>query len=352
MQDGAENLIVGCVGAREGQTILLVTSDGYDGYDAAVADIVAGAATGLGCRAFVMRAPPIADPGSFHATVGGAMGHVDHTIFFNRIGDQVRFCATPGRGTKTMTYALTPEFLGSPFCTLPHGLMVDVLAALNRRIAKGGRWRVTCPLGTDIAGDAPPFVPSAGADGFTVNLFPLGVFRPVTAATMSGRIVTRWLCPTLNRASDTDGFAFDRPVILEVESGRIVGYGGDADAALRTRAQYERTAARFGIDGSIVHSWHAGIHPKTWYDRPAADSMTRWGTVAFSSPRYTHFHTCGDYAPGEISPVVIDATIRLDDEVLWNNGAFVLLDQPDMTMLRDGHDAGPDGFVMRTDIGV
>ena len=137
----------------------------------------------------------------------------------------------------------------------------------------------------------------------------------------------------------------DDPVVLVIDGGRIIGFEGPD--AKRVEDHYDYVADLFQIDGRNVHSWHAGIHPKTWYDQRVADSLTRWGTVAFNSPRYTHFHTCGDYPPGEISPVLIDATITFDDEILWQDGRFAFLDR-NTAVDQDGFDAT---FRFRADIG-
>ena len=35
-----------------------------------------------------------------------------------------------------------------------------------------------------------------------------------------------------------------------------------------------------------------------------------------------HFHTCGSYAPGEISWNVIDPSIEIDGVMVWDRGVF------------------------------
>ncbi len=66
----------------------------------------------------------------------------------------------------------------------------------------------------------------------------------------------------------------------------------------RAEAQYAHVAGLYGIDGGIVHSWHAGIHPGCAFAGSAHDSYERWSGSAFGNPRLLHFHTCGAYAPG------------------------------------------------------
>ncbi len=349
-RSGAMNLLTSCVGANDGQSILVVRSDGADDYEPDVAEFVAGVAHDMGCRTETLEAPAIDSPDDFPDVLAHAMQQVDHTVFFSRIGDQMRFCSTPGHGTKTMTYVLTLELLVSAFCAVPHGLMAGVLERLTELISTGGTWHITCPMGTDITTGSAPFVPTSKTGDFTVSLFPIGVFRPLQGPDMSGRIVTRWISPTLNRVYEPAGFVLDEPVVLEIDKGHIVGFSGPE--AERVRKHYDYVAKLFGIDGSIVHSWHAGIHPKTWYDGSASASLIRWGTLAFNSPRYTHFHTCGDYPPGEISPVLIDATITFNGETLWQDGQFVFLKRPEIVALKDDFADAGDAFDQVWDIGL
>ena len=76
------------------------------------------------------------------------------------------------------------------------------------------------------------------------------------------------------------------------------------------------------IDRNFVHSWHAGIHPACSFPAPARSQIMRWSGSAFGNPRLLHFHTCGAYAPGEISWNVIDPTINIDGVTYWNNGVL------------------------------
>ena len=78
----------------------------------------------------------------------------------------------------------------------------------------------------------------------------------------------------------------------------------------------------FAIDRNFVHSWHAGIHPGCGYPWDARANYERWGGAAFGNPRILHFHTCGAYAPGEISLNVIDPTVEADGVAYWEQGTF------------------------------
>jgi hypothetical protein len=72
----------------------------------------------------------------------------------------------------------------------------------------------------------------------------------------------------------------------------------------------------------------------------------------FASPRYLHFHTCGDYAPGEIAWSVIDTTVTLDGTPYWQDGRFVFLDREEVRALLADFPGCETAFEMRTDIGL
>ncbi|MEM7227156.1 MAG: hypothetical protein AAF495_29585 [Pseudomonadota bacterium] len=327
------------------------TDEGF--YDRAAPACVADEAAALGCTVNRYACPPAEGQIALPEALVAAISQADHTVFFNRIGDQVRFQALPGASTKTMCYALDIGFLGAPFATLTHGLMTEVLARLEAAIAGARRWRVTCPRGSDASGELPAPAQDAPSTGFTLKLFPEVIFAPISSQSMSGRIrLGGWLMATANRRYQPDRLDLSAPVTALVEAGRITGFEGEAGQVDAVRRHYQMVAEKFEIDPWVVHSWHTGIHPKTFYPAPAVADLERWGAVAFASPRYTHFHTCGDYSPGEIAWSLFDATVSFDDEVFWQAGRFVFLERPEIRALIQEHGAPADAFAARRDIGI
>ena len=146
-------------------------------------------------------------------------------------------------------------------------------------------------------------------------------------------------------------------VYVSFDANRITGFDGCPNDVAAARAQYEFVGQTLGIDTYFVHSWHVGIHPGCHYGQTAAQNLERWSGGAFGNPRLLHFHTCGAYAPGEISLNVLDPTVCLDGVALWLNGVLrpdvleggpELLDRyPDMKALFETPSSaagqGPDG---------
>ena len=95
---------------------------------------------------------------------------------------------------------------------------------------------------------------------------------------------------------------------------------GEQEDVGRIRKHYQMVASLFSLDKDVVHSFHAGIHPGSAYTKSVAEDPDRWSNSAFTNPRVLHFHTCGDYPPGEICWMVIDHTLTIDGKTLWEHG--------------------------------
>lgn len=349
---GARNLLENCSGVTSGQRLLIVGDEhGRGYYDPVVGETIGRVAGSVGARVQYLAAPEISGPREFPEAVATAMQASDHVIFVSQIGDQVRFCETPGEATKTMVYTLDEGLLGSPFATVHHGLMTEMAEMLRAKWSGGGEWHVSCPLGTDLRGYLAPRPPGGSDENrFSVRLFPSGILPPLGAGNMSGVVVSKWMMSTQNRRYEPSSLLVDNPVSIHIDNGRITGFHGP-DAGI-VRAHYDHVGRLFDIDPGFVHSWHTGHHPKAHYVGNHADDLIRWGLVAFNSPRYTHLHTCGDYPPGEISLDVIDATITLGGETLYEDGRLVFAERDDVRELSAGYPGNEHAFDAIRELGL
>lgn len=354
IEAGARNLLLDCVGIAPGDRLLLVCEARGNGYyDEAVAEAVARVATELGARTRSLRYPLLHDD-VLPADLGAEIDRHHHTVFFSRIGDQIRFWKGHEGGTRTMCYALDIDYLGSPFAGLSHRFMEELKAALEAFIRGAATWRVTCPLGTDVTGRVGFGADSeTRADDFTLRLFPVTTFQPVSCRSMTGKVaLARWLVGTGSRIYDPNVVDLDAVIFAAVEGGRIRGFSGHRPTVRKAEAHYDFVAAKFGIDRDRVHSWHAGINPRTFFPRPAETDLERWAGVAFGSPRYLHFHTCGDYPPGEICWSLFDCSVWFDDALVWDRGRFAFVDRPAIAALMARHAVPAGVFDARPDIGI
>lgn len=352
--EGAKNLLLNCVQAQPGQSVLIVGEDSPSAhFDPETCSIVADVAQSLGLNATVIIAPETKGKEDFPDQISEAMAGADQTIFFARLGDQIRFCPTPGVGGKTACYTLDPDYLGAPFGRSNFRLMKAIEEELVSRIAKARRYRITCPDGTDLVGSLDTLIDDQEVmTPFSVTLFPVMIFPPVTCTQMSGKIILKhWLTSSSTNIYAGSVMHLPSTVMAQVENGEIVDFDGEDNLVAQVKAQFERVGKLAGGNPFAVNSWHTGINPNTYYAGKAFDNLERWGTVAYGSPRYTHFHACGA-DPGDIAFTMIDATISFDNEVFWRDGEFVFMDDPKVQALIAEYPSARDPFEVRRDIGL
>jgi hypothetical protein len=350
---GARSLIEDAIEAQAGDTLAIVAEDPRLGiYDAAVPECVADVAREMGIEVQIIPVGDHAGLGEVPPDVSRALAECDHVLFHARLGDTLRFSDIPGGATKTMSYALDIGVLGGPSCTVPHRVMEAIRTAYNQQVNAAQSWRVTCPLGTDISGTQDVDAVAAGkAEDFTVTRYPVCAPRPLPCNTASGVIaVANWLMASGNRQYPDDEVMLPVPVMAQVENGRIRDFDGPAAEVDRVRAQYLRVGALFGLDPFTVHSWHAGMNPGTFYHLRATAGLERWGKVAFANPRYLHFHTCGNYAPGEIAWTLFDASAAFDGVDFWRDGHFTFLESAEVRAILAAEGIGD--LEVRRDIGI
>ena len=221
------------------------------------------------------------------------------------------------------------------FCSADYRFFLSLKSLVNAAVFGERKITITCESGTNLAGVSPPDPGDDDVGDVALRRFPMTVFRPVAANTFSGRLaLSKWLSLTGSRYYQPDSVLIDGVVIAIIEKGRIVGFEGDEREVRKIRAHYEFVADKYGINGDVVHSWHAGIHPQNGYNGLAVDNLTRWSGSAFGNPRYLHFHTCGDYAPGEICISVFDPSITVDGVTMWRNGKLDFAGTPDVRALQ------------------
>ena len=327
VQRAVANMLFACAGARPGAQLLILEEPFALGhYDAELAPAIASAAEDLGlgvCRHDIGFSP---EPRDVPAATLAQMAAADHILYLARLGDQMRFRPLPHARKSIVSHAMTLASLAGPFGTIPHRSMQALKSTINTAIVRADEIRVTCPLGTDLRGRMAPT--SGDMADVGIRRFPMCVFAPVPMAGFSGRIaLARFLIGTGSIYYEPFLHAFDGIALIHVRGTRVTGYDGPPDLVAGLRAHVGQIAARFGLDGDFVHSWHAGIHPGCAYDGCATDNPARWTSSAFGNPRLLHVHTCGAYAPGEICWNLLDPTITLDGVALWQDGRL----HPDRT---------------------
>lgn len=316
-----ENLLSNCARLKPGMRLVIVReNEGAGYYDDHIAATVARAASDAGIGTTLCTVPFQKTVDGLNGELADMMSGADCTLFFARLGDQVRFRTLPTGTKAVVSYALDLASLGSAFGTAHYGAFTALKEAIDDMIADAGEIRVTCPRGTDFAGPGPGGRDKPKED-VTVIRFPMSVFAPVPAAGFSGRAaLAGFLMGTGSRYYEPYGRSLAGNLVAHFNHGRLSGFSGAPADVATANEHYDDIAARFGIDRNAVHSWHAGIHPGCGFHVPVEHDFLRWSGGAFGNPRILHFHTCGAYAPGEISWNILDPTIRVDGVAVWEDG--------------------------------
>ncbi|MBL4890944.1 MAG: hypothetical protein JKX91_03780 [Rhizobiaceae bacterium] len=319
IEKGVHNLLINCAQLEAHETLLIICEDPDLGwYDTAAPKAVAEFAATLGVTATVLA---VGEPGyDVDPAVEVAIASHDCTIYFARIGDQDRFGELPPGKRSVMIYARTIEALASTYGSASYFAFRALKNAIDDIMLAAQNIEITCPLGTRFSGKSSKKIHQKMTD-VSVLRFPLGVPLPLEAAQFSGQVaLTHFLTPTGSKSYLPASIILEKTTFANIKNGRISGFCGDTDQVLKIEQHYNMVADQFDIDRDAVHSWHAGIHPGVSYLASAAENPDRWSNTVFTSPKFLHFHTCGNYAPAEICWMVLDPTISIDGIKLWEGG--------------------------------
>ena len=333
IKSGARNLLLNCAGAVAGDRVLLVGEQcAAPFFDPRLCDELAAVCAELGIESRILLAEPGASAEQFPQAVAAAMQSTDIIIFFSRLGDQLRFLDSLGSSKKIMCYTLDRDHLAAPFAGINYQAMQRVHDRLLARIKESKSYCIDAANGTALTAELPRDSSEAQplVAEFSLALFPVMIFPPLNFYRLNGQLVLEhFLTSSSTRAYANSVLMLDTPITVQVEDSRMVDFAGDAAAIGRLRRQLERAAAITGGDAYRLNSWHTGINPCTFFNGDPYQDLERWGTVAYGSPRYTHIHAAG-FDPGDIAIQLFDASIRFDDEVLWDRGRFSYLDSDEV----------------------
>ena len=355
--EGANNLLFDAIKAKAGDRLLIVGEQGKNThFDTDVCDAVLAAAKVAGIDAQLQSFEVCNSANDFPQSLSEAMDCVDHTVFFSRLGDQVRFCSTPGTGSKTMCYALNVHYLESEFCRIPHTLLKRLHDRLIEKISSSSEFKITCSMGTHLSGSLSAKMHDSADDNsftaFEVGLFPQTIFPPVSCSNMSGKLLLKdWLTSSSTVIYEDSVYHLDDPVMATIKNGKITQFEGNAEQCAALEKHFLRVNEIVGGEAFAINSWHTGIIPATWYSGRARDDLERWGSVSYASPRITHFHACGN-DPGQIGINLFDASIHFDDEIIFKEGNYLFPHSDHCHDIFQDYPNWQDAFKHNADIGV
>ncbi len=329
---GIDNLLLSCMQLQRGDRILIVDEPEQAGlYSATISQRIAARSVELGATVNIISHPLVQRSADFSLELVARMQGVEHTLFMSRIGDYARFMPFGGRCRKTQCYALDETMFASPYAGICYQLMHTLHARLEAALMAAEEWHISCPLGTDLSGSfCWPSLRGGNDEDFSLPMFPVTGFKPIPCATASGQVaLSRWLLPGAAPKVEPGYIDLADTVMAEVKDGQLSALHGSAHSLKTVNAHYDRIANTLGLNRNRVHSWHAGINPHTAFTGCLSTELDHWESVSFASPRYLHVHTCGDYAPGEITWPVFNPTVIIDGNVWWQDGQLMWYQNPE-----------------------
>jgi hypothetical protein len=319
LRTGARNLLLNCAELKQEESVVIISEDPRLGwYEPDVAEALFQEAGNMGIIPTLLE---VGKPSNQKdPVVVKAVDSHDCAIFLARIGDQDRFEAVASGKKTVMCYARDVRMLASTYGCADYRAFLHLKQAVNDILFDADTVRITCGHGTDISGEMLNKENEMSGD-VSVRRFPLGVPQPLNASQMSGRVaLVNYLTPTGSRVYEPAAVEIENIVFAEVSRGLISSFTGKLEVVEKIREHYKMVSEKFNIQGDNVHSFHAGIHPGCSYLSNAIDNPDRWANTVFTNPRVLHFHTCGNYSPGEICWMVIDHTLSIDNKNLWEDG--------------------------------
>ena len=314
------NLLNNCAELNENDTLLVISEDSKFGwYDKDISIAVYDYAKnklGLSTELLIVGEPK----NNAKNTIEKIIDNYDCAIFFARIGDQERFEKPLSNTKRIMSYVRNIDSLCSLFASTNYEEMQRFKDVINKIIFDADNIEISCPLGTNLKGTIDKKNINQNKDTSVVR-FPVVVPSPILAKNFSGEVVLDgYLTSTGSKVYEPISLKIESPVTATILKGKIANLNGEKKVVEKIEKHYETVSKIFNIDHDIVHSWHAGINPGIHYSNSVEENPDRWSNTIFPSPKYLHFHTCGNYAPGEICWMIANHNIKIDNVPLWENG--------------------------------
>jgi hypothetical protein len=351
---GTDNLLLNCAELKSGQKVLVVNEPAQWAERDAIEYIEERARELGGIVQSVWTGRPTS-PEAIPPDLAHSIRDADLTIFNHQVGAMLRFRPIDGKGVRVLNYATTGRLLEAEFCRIPYALWTKASKLIGQELRQAKQWRITCPLGTDLAGTVPTSErerKGGNADGFALRTFPIGTHPPTSCMNASGKIAVRWLTSSGIFDIGSQGVRLDGVVHIELQCGHVTNFSGQTGAVRQARDFLLSVGEKLGKDGLVVNSWHGGVNPQVfspWHD---TDSLEAWMRLATNNPRMVHFHAVGEPIPGEISVPIIDPTVTIDGARLWEGGRFTPLDTMPFQAIAAEWQGGTRAFERNSAIGV
>ncbi len=317
LKKGALNLILNCAELSPSKKVLIVAeNEKFGWYDKFVAKIVQKYCTELDIAANFLMIEEPTEENSYR--IQKLSSKYDCIIYFSRLGDLKRF-ENVHSCKVVMSYARNINMLASQFGTTNYKIHLDFKKSIDEVFINTEKLKISCPSGTDVTGNC--YKVFSDNNDVAIKRFPMVVHSPISANLLSGVVVVeKFLTSSGSSFYSPSKIKLNEKVKFNIKNGHIQSVIGNKKDVCNIQRHYDYVSNKFEIKRDIVHSLHCGIHNGLLSESIKLNNPDYWSNTVFAHPNYLHFHTCGDYAPGEICWILKNQTIRVDDLNLWQNG--------------------------------
>ena len=314
---GAFNLLINCAELSAKHKILIVAEDEKLGwYDEFIALVIKECCDELSIKSEILNVGEPSD--EIYSRIKKISKNYDCIIYFSRIGDLQRF-ENVHSCKVIMSYARNIAMLASNFGTTDYQIHIDFKKSIDEVFSNSEYLKIICPKGTNLSGQCSKVF--TDNDDVAIKRFPMVIHSPVSASKFKGHIlIDKYLTSSGSRFFSPSNISLDEIVKFNIEQGLIKSIIGNKKDIKNVKNHFTYISNKFKIDKDIVHSWHTGIHSGLLTNTVKTKDADCWSNTVFGNPKYLHFHTCGNYAPGEISLMLENPTILVDDVPLWESG--------------------------------
>jgi hypothetical protein len=100
---------------------------------------------------------------------------------------------------------------------------------------------------------------------FSLELFPVMIFPPISFKNVQGKIVLNDFVLSSSMRDYSDSiFSIKSPIIATVENSRMVSFEGEPLEIEALKRQFQLATNITGGDAFAINSWHTGINPYTF----------------------------------------------------------------------------------------
>ncbi len=234
-------------------------------------------------------------------------------------------------------FATTAALLCTAWAQTPQELVSEIRFRASSHIQAGLKWQLTDPNGTHLEGVVMPARnPTLGyatrREGGNYLPWPEWVCPPISLGETSGTFI---FDRTLSWWSRYIGIApyFEHPVTLTIKDGRILKVEGGVEADL-IRRFLASLHDRLGDSTYNFDTLHFGVHPQAHVAPQQCASVLYRRLIEHSDSHNLHVHVGSPKANAQypywphITGDIRNATFRVGDTLLYDNGRLTALDDP------------------------